>query len=659
MESLAFYPTDGSSRWGTVFWYNGEGDYFCDNGTPHDKLTNGVFQFENFTPNGNMELAPGEYKILVYVGNGDSENYQEMMYYSTEVFTIGDAGTPPSYGGEQSGNPFISTSSLPDATYKQPYTYVMSALPGTAGGTLVWSAESLPDGLTLDPATGIITGTPTADGSFNVKFTVTENDKQASKTLRLNVIREQSSIQWETAEVSLSNYIKNAQSDYTFTLKPTEAFTPAAGTELKITGFDTDFTNSDFTGLPGGITAAGTKDALTLTFDGTATVSAEGLAFTAAGAVNGELNCVPYIDRMNYEDAEIGWKYFLTIFFADAAQYKLTISNYTDSQLKDVTFSAAIYDSNDKQVSTQKTVDKNGAVTFSINEDMDGKDYTIKIISASNVYASHAFTADAYAAKEGSIAIDLEGFDIITVVPNVQTSYMSLCYKQENGGISSWPHINDDQYLVNISELQGYLGEGKLLFSCGLMLTSDFYNFSTDRDPTYKLEGNTLYVNYPEYKRDGKIYGYVKDDNGEPIAGARVSVSPRYSVSSNSMSIGENFYTVTDENGYYEFNQLRTEIHYRVSTTVDGYKTKTISTGNDFGSSMGENPIQVDLQLEKSGIIEVVVNGGNIIRANFAVYDEDKTRKTITVDSDTGSISHIRSYEGEDSKAFNYFSYLS
>ena len=65
MESLAFYPTGGSSQWGTVFWYNGEGENFCDNGTPHDKLENGVFQLNNFTPNGNMELAPGEYKILV------------------------------------------------------------------------------------------------------------------------------------------------------------------------------------------------------------------------------------------------------------------------------------------------------------------------------------------------------------------------------------------------------------------------------------------------------------------------------------------------------------------------------------------------------------------------------------------------------------------
>ena len=652
VESLAFYPTDGSSPWGTVFWYNGEGDYFCDNGTPLDKLENGVFQLENFTPNGNMELTPGEYKILVYVGNGDSENYQETLYYSTEVFTIGDSGTPPSGGGVQTGNPFISTSSLPDATYKQEYTYVMSAIPGTSGNTLTWSADGLPAGLAIDASTGIITGAPTADGSFNVKFTVTENDKQASKTLRLNVIREQSSIQWETAEVSLSNYIKNVQSDYTFTLKPTEAFTPAAGTELKITGFDTDFTNSAFTGLPGGITATGTKDALTLTFDGTAAVSADGFTFTAQGAVNGELNCVPYIDRMNYEDAEIGWKYFLTIFFVDEAQYKLRIENYNDPKLNGVTFSATMYDDSDgSQVSTQKTVDKNGAVTFSINEDMNGKNYTIKIGSASNVYASHTFTADAYAEKEGSIAIDFDDFDIITVVPNIETRYMSLCYIDKNTGkyiYDPWPDVgSDSQYLVDKNELQTIINEDRLVFYCGFKLSSDIYEYSTDHDPTYTLDGNTLYVNFPEYGRTGKVFGYVMDENGNPIAGARVAVSPRYSFSSAWHKISENFYTVTNESGYYEVGQLRNELSYKASTTVDGYKTKTVSSTDGY-NGIGDTPCRLDIQLVKSGIIEVVVNGGDLLRAKFQVFGPDGKGKIIEADTYSGSIFHIRSYEDSD-----------
>lgn len=315
VESLAFYPTDGSSEWGTVFWYNGSGDYFCDNGTPLDKLENGVFQLNNFTPNGNQPLTPGDYKILVYVGNNDSGDYQETLYYSTEIFTLSEEGT-------SANDPVIVTSSLPDATYKQPYTYMMNGVPSTTGSTLTWSAENLPQGLTIDASTGIINGTPTEDGSFEVRFTVTENDKSASKTLNLNVYREQSSVQWETVEVKLSNHLKNVESNYTFTLVPTEEFTPDAGTELKISNFDTDFTDSTFD-LPAGIIAVGSKDELTLTFDGSATVPAEGLIFTAEDALNGEINRAPYIDKMIYEDAEIDWTYFLTIFYADSVQYTL------------------------------------------------------------------------------------------------------------------------------------------------------------------------------------------------------------------------------------------------------------------------------------------------------------------------------------------------
>ena len=75
VESLAFYPADGSDEWGTVFWFNGTEDYPCNNGTANDKIFvdgvyNGVFQLLNFTPGGNMSLTPGTYKVMAYVGNG-------------------------------------------------------------------------------------------------------------------------------------------------------------------------------------------------------------------------------------------------------------------------------------------------------------------------------------------------------------------------------------------------------------------------------------------------------------------------------------------------------------------------------------------------------------------------------------------------------------
>jgi Putative Ig domain len=59
-----------------------------------------------------------------------------------------------------------------------------SAIPYT------WSATGLPDGVTVDPATGVISGRPTAAGTFPVHATVTGADGQtAGVDLSIKVAR--------------------------------------------------------------------------------------------------------------------------------------------------------------------------------------------------------------------------------------------------------------------------------------------------------------------------------------------------------------------------------------------------------------------------------------------------------------------------------------
>jgi len=76
--------------------------------------------------------------------------------------------------------PAITTTSLPAGTVGSPYSANLNAQGGTPPYTWSVIASSLPAGLTLNSATGAITGTPTGAGtSFTVKVTDSSNPSQS------------------------------------------------------------------------------------------------------------------------------------------------------------------------------------------------------------------------------------------------------------------------------------------------------------------------------------------------------------------------------------------------------------------------------------------------------------------------------------------------
>lgn len=84
------------------------------------------------------------------------ENDHNGMDDVADIF-VHDRGEP--------GELTITTQSLSDAVVGQPYSVALRATGGTALPTWRLYSGSLPLGLTLDPDTGVISGTPTAQGT--------------------------------------------------------------------------------------------------------------------------------------------------------------------------------------------------------------------------------------------------------------------------------------------------------------------------------------------------------------------------------------------------------------------------------------------------------------------------------------------------------------
>jgi hypothetical protein len=62
----------------------------------------------------------------------------------------------------------ISPATLPQGVISVPYSQQVTASGGTAPYTYSIASGALPNGLSLDPATGLISGTPSQQGTFNV-----------------------------------------------------------------------------------------------------------------------------------------------------------------------------------------------------------------------------------------------------------------------------------------------------------------------------------------------------------------------------------------------------------------------------------------------------------------------------------------------------------
>ena len=82
----------------------------------------------------------------------------------------------------------ITTVSMPDGEVETVYNVSLLASGGTSPYTWSIARGNLPDGLTLDAVSGVISGTPTKKGNYNFTVQVSDNATLANtNTQRLRI----------------------------------------------------------------------------------------------------------------------------------------------------------------------------------------------------------------------------------------------------------------------------------------------------------------------------------------------------------------------------------------------------------------------------------------------------------------------------------------
>ncbi|MCX6733379.1 MAG: S-layer homology domain-containing protein, partial [Candidatus Peregrinibacteria bacterium] len=127
------------------------------------------------------EIAPGDIVKIVMNGTGVVVNY---VNDGQTVTYKGDAQIQDAVVG------LVTANALPAATVGSPYSTAIVVKDGTAPYKYVLASTStLPDGLTLDPLTGVLSGTPTKDGSYSFSLSVTDAKNTAlNATFTLKIV---------------------------------------------------------------------------------------------------------------------------------------------------------------------------------------------------------------------------------------------------------------------------------------------------------------------------------------------------------------------------------------------------------------------------------------------------------------------------------------
>ena len=140
-----------------------------------------------------VDLAGARQMILVVESGTDGIDYDHADWAGAMLMLVPGAGQEPvAIDTRDMSMPKIARGTAPEpaihaprVTGATPGRFFLFRIPATGEPPLRFSAQGLPAGLTLDPATGIITGSLAAEGRTNVALTVEGPRGRASSTLTI------------------------------------------------------------------------------------------------------------------------------------------------------------------------------------------------------------------------------------------------------------------------------------------------------------------------------------------------------------------------------------------------------------------------------------------------------------------------------------------
>lgn len=112
--------------------------------------------------------------------------------------------------GDPKDSPYIFGCAYPAGTVGSAYPSYTPQAEYSGAGSIAWSwsaksGSSLPTGLTMDPKTGALIGTPTATGSYTVVVAATADGKSGSQNVTLTISAPKEDSDWDTFQADMQD----------------------------------------------------------------------------------------------------------------------------------------------------------------------------------------------------------------------------------------------------------------------------------------------------------------------------------------------------------------------------------------------------------------------------------------------------------------------